>query len=307
MCGIILTNNQQFLTKKLFEQMNRGNKGAGFILHNSQPKKYKSANIYKAVYELSKIWTEKSICLFHHRIPTSTSNTNETAHPFSHPEYTDFYGMHNGIISNPNEVIPDKYKNTKWNVKNDSQAIIYEVIEAIINPDYNMRKSEGYASVLTYINGKIYVYRDSNQPDLYLYNDKNTGDFCISSEELQGSICTLIRSNTIFELVTDQNYNFVELKFIKIFTPPVSKYKFDYKSTGSSTTFLDEFDEEFEDVFETKKINGLDFYLYLDKYIETEEYEQILDEYGEFFDSSEIFDTYGLTKKQAKNYNTMIF
>jgi predicted glutamine amidotransferase len=224
MCGIILSNSKKLLTTKLYQQQHRGSKGAGFM---AQKKIFKSSNIYEVVSKLPK----KGIVAFHHRIPTSTTNTDETAHPFQHPVHKGWWGMHNGVIYNPEKVLQKMSKDYRsWWTGNDSEAITIEVINAIIK-NGGKRKSDGYASVIIYDSNKDdwYLYRDSNQPDLY-YQETEDG-FIVSSESLDfGSKAFQVSANKVIKLSVFDGKLVMEELFK--FAPPKGEIRHNYSLTG---------------------------------------------------------------------------
>lgn len=163
MCGIIWTKmrNDKPAIKKLRKlyhaQKHRGQLGFGYV------------EIGKKVGELNRTCYEEEIfktlsksksneVLFHHRFPTSTPNTPNTAHPIpvdnAKLKYG-YYGVHNGVISNPSELKKahekDGYEYTtelrvgvyaedekmfyddtrKGMIFNDSEALIVDLTQAI--------------------------------------------------------------------------------------------------------------------------------------------------------------------------------
>lgn len=113
MCGIIaiIQKNGKPAVKKLRkayqQQKSRGSEGFGFIaIQNGTLQHFTRKRFEKEIFkELSPI--RATDLLFHHRQPTSTQNTENTAHPIpvSHPslEY-DYYVVHNGVITNDKEL-----------------------------------------------------------------------------------------------------------------------------------------------------------------------------------------------------------
>jgi glutamine phosphoribosylpyrophosphate amidotransferase len=300
MCGIILTNSKTLLTTKLYEQIHRGTKGAGFM---TSKEVMKSKNIFEVVTNLP----DEGIIAFHHRIPTSTSNTDDTAHPFESPNHKGWWGMHNGVIYNPQDVIPNDLKNTNWWVGNDSQAIVWEAINAIVN-NYNgntiiERKSYGYASLFIMSpDGQFYCYRDQNQPDLFLSISQDK--FIISSEEMNGKEFMLIPKNTFYKISP-----FGELEEMFTWNTPEqdNQIDIDYSLTGgkkkqvtynyANYNYFGETNSVIETEFEniTKGLNShlIDEWLMLEwkgKYIEEEVLLEVVES------------GYIKTNKEAKEY-----
>ena len=164
MCGIIWVKqrNEKPAVKKLRKlyhaQKHRGQLGFGYV----EIGKDKVGELARTRYEeeifktLSKS-TAREV-LFHHRFPTSTPNTPNTAHPIpvdnTKLKYG-YYGVHNGIITNPGDLKKahekEGYEYTtelrvgvysesermfyddtkKDNVFNDSEAFIIDLAQAI--------------------------------------------------------------------------------------------------------------------------------------------------------------------------------
>ena len=154
MCGIIYYKsfsgrpvNRQVL-KHYIRQKGRGHEGFGFIgisqkrLRICRAKEERGIRYYLKRYPFSEI-------LFHHRLPTSTSNTIQTTHPIvvSQPIYRrKYYLVHNGIIYNDAELkmkheeMGINYITPQWSEHrslwgndeeryefNDSEALAHEV------------------------------------------------------------------------------------------------------------------------------------------------------------------------------------
>ncbi|MFC1713548.1 hypothetical protein ACFL6S_07770 [Candidatus Poribacteria bacterium] len=154
MCGIIYyksftgkTVNRQVL-KHYLKQKGRGYKGFGFVsisrkrILTCRATKENGIRFYLKRYPLAEI-------LFHHRLPTSTTNTIRTTHPIaiSQPVYRHkYYLIHNGIIQNASElkvkheVMGIDYVTPQWSEYsnfwgsaeeryefNDSEALAHEV------------------------------------------------------------------------------------------------------------------------------------------------------------------------------------
>jgi len=96
--------SQEFILDQFDEQHNRGSKGFGLIKIDKNSLKIKRATQeMKALIDVSR--AEAQALFFHHRLPTSTENTQDQTHPIkvSHAELSgDWYVQHNGVISNDN-------------------------------------------------------------------------------------------------------------------------------------------------------------------------------------------------------------
>lgn len=234
MCGIFTTNKKSLALEQLTNQLHRGTEGAGYIFTNSQNQTTnKGSNLWDILAELTTIWQGPGYCVFHHRIPTSTANTPATAHPFTHPILEAWQGVHNGIISNPGKVLSELYpKEAKspWNVGNDSQAIITEVIDSI-TMGKRQALSSGYASVLvTNQNGELFIYRDQNQPDLFLTLFED-GGWIVSSEPYNED-SEEVEDDVIHQVKMGQDFTFDSFEYVNDFCLASQKQIFDYSQTG---------------------------------------------------------------------------
>jgi glutamine phosphoribosylpyrophosphate amidotransferase len=251
MCGIILTNSKKLLTTQLYAQQQRGLRGAGYITKNTTDK---TDNIFDLLTNLPAI-NKNNLIAFHHRIPTSTSNTIETAHPFSLPGDQDFQGIHNGIIYNPLEVLPPKVQKSDWFVGNDSQAIIYELLTALKQSKTKIqRKSQGYAScVLRDNKGVFYIYKDENQQDFFY---TKIDDFWIISSLKYNQNSKTIPSNLIIKV----SNNGTLTKFCKVIMPKIKSIEFDYEATsGMKSNLFDFYNGKYSLISSSPKFTYTDF------------------------------------------------
>lgn len=113
MCGIVWARqrNGKSVTKRLRKlyhaQSGRGTQGFGFVevSKSGVGRLYRTQEEHQIMSLLSK--SSASEILFHHRFPTSTPNTAESAHPIpvSHKSLRyDYLGVHNGVVSNTEEL-----------------------------------------------------------------------------------------------------------------------------------------------------------------------------------------------------------
>ncbi len=157
------------LRKAYHNQSTRGTQGFGYIdIANGIVGDLKRAQEEKDIFaELSP--NRSPEILFHHRFPTSTPNTVETAHPIpvSNPKLQyDYVVVHNGVISNDG-ILKTKfekegyvfttelmegyfkdgifyYKTPKKSVFNDSEALAIDLAIAI---EEGKDKTEAYGSI----------------------------------------------------------------------------------------------------------------------------------------------------------------
>lgn len=121
MCGIVYYHNKNVhsvvkpLLKRFRAQRTRGTQGFGFVSLSLEDRKLtayqRRADEKEITKELEELRDNKELksnaILFHHRMPTSTPNLAECAHPFvvKHAELEDIYFVvHNGVISNDDDM-----------------------------------------------------------------------------------------------------------------------------------------------------------------------------------------------------------
>lgn len=114
MCGIGLVKRNDGhsplkpLLQRYEEQKTRGTQGFGFVaVKNGIVVGYERSTTEEEIIEKLSKYSDSDEILFHHRLPTSTGNYEETAHPIkvSNPSLKyDYYVVHNGVIRNPDEL-----------------------------------------------------------------------------------------------------------------------------------------------------------------------------------------------------------
>ena len=165
MCGIVYCKRfdgqpvDKFVRGIYFNQKERGIRGYGFLSVDKM--KYNRAKWEQEIFHDMK-GIKSSEILFHHRSPTSTKNSEMTAHPIftDDPVYQyNYYMVHNGIIYNHRE-LKKKHENDFGirystreiqdgvEVHNDSEALMHELILSIEGRDNKTPKNiEAYGSV----------------------------------------------------------------------------------------------------------------------------------------------------------------
>jgi glucosamine 6-phosphate synthetase-like amidotransferase/phosphosugar isomerase protein len=115
MCGIIASIHRskednefqkEFLLEQYDEQSHRGSRGFGLIEADEKGVLvHRSKSELKTVYDIMR--AKKNMLVFHHRLPTSTTNEKDQTHPIyiTNGELKhDWLVIHNGVISNANEL-----------------------------------------------------------------------------------------------------------------------------------------------------------------------------------------------------------
>ena len=219
MCGIIYIKGKKDVRQSIYEQYtrqkSRGSEGFGFIAINDVASLVRTEKEKDIFQEMKKTPTREM--LFHHRMPTSTPNFAEVAHPIKvsndNLEY-DYFVVHNGIITNDNEMkkkheaIGFKYNTeiikqylTSGNTYesrsfNDSEALAIEVALAIENrqADIQAKGSSAFIALQTdKLSRPIALYYGRNEGNpLILSKSKNK--LMLSSEGLG----ELIKSHILY-------------------------------------------------------------------------------------------------------------
>lgn len=160
MCGIIAViakrgdkeKAREAMMNQFENQHNRG--GRGFGLVELTPKGFRVRKATEPIKALLDVrMSDAGILLFHHRAPTSTDNTLQTAHPIlvSHAELSgDWYVEHNGVIRNCDEL----------KKKHEALGYVYNTVETktySMNNHYSKyNDSEAFAiELVRYLEGLI--------------------------------------------------------------------------------------------------------------------------------------------------------
>lgn len=195
MCGIVYGHSikkrpvNNFILDQFDAQRQRGTQGFG--LFDGQEN-----NIVRATTE-NKIldWLckyDSNLILFHHRMPTSTSNTKKTAHPFATKKYfgdNQYIMVHNGILSNhrdlkeKHEKLGIKYSSVQDDGFNDSEALLWDLALYLEGKQsgLHMKGDAAFICIKLVKNklDKMYFARNSYRP---LNMKREDGDFALSSE-----------------------------------------------------------------------------------------------------------------------------
>lgn len=171
MCGIAYAKRfdnepaNNIIKSLYFDQKTRGKEGFGFLTIGDKVVYNRTKWEHEILGLMSK--NKGSEILFHHRNPTSTANTIETAHPILADQDIykyNYYLTHNGIINNAMELyyyhkhqFGLKYATDTGNAKlaefNDSEALLHELALFIENkkdkPDFRATGSMAFILVQT--------------------------------------------------------------------------------------------------------------------------------------------------------------
>lgn len=209
MCGIIGTiissNAKEQLHKLesyLYNQQNRGLKGLGFVnCRNFQ--RIRGETILDVMgwraYKFYNGVKMGDAVFLHHRLPTTSKNTEKAAHPFINEDKT-IVLMHNGTITNADEikeklvkkghVFESEEKQDNKLVYTDSEVILHQLEENLKKNDGDIKSSFG--DLLDQLTGgfAIAVYFKELKGEIFLFSKTNpitvsvgeNGEFYFSSE-----------------------------------------------------------------------------------------------------------------------------
>lgn len=229
MCGIAFAYNSEKhsvngLIENIYDaQKSRGQKGFGFV--EVLDDKISHHTFVREKEMLDKLKESKSNhILFHHRIPTSTSNNVNSNHPiFSDWEgyKHNYYLIHNGHISNADELRKEhekygiKYNTDESNKFTDSEALLHEVALVVeeINEPKEFSAEGGMAFIMIQTDKEnnpvaLYYGRNYSNPML-LQQTENV--FVLRSECATGAIVDankLFRYDYTTKAITEQDIKF---------------------------------------------------------------------------------------------------
>ncbi len=203
MCGIIFVHGKtseqaKALARHQFKsQITRGQQGFGIVevrRNVTRPRIRRALYTKPALEELDKVRSEG--VMFHHRIPTSTTNTIQATHPFRVTQAgRKIFLIHNGVITNEDDILkklnitPEKLRSysEKTDAKgkvtytyNDSEALACDFLDALITGRKELY-AEGSAAIIAYepaLNG-VWLYRNDGNP---LKVSQGGGVFMAASE-----------------------------------------------------------------------------------------------------------------------------
>lgn len=245
MCGIIYSsqfngvNANRRIKKLYFKQKTRGKEGFGFI--NIDTMAYHRAKYEDEILGLMKKNKGKTI-LFHHRNPTSTWNSVETAHPILADDNLykhRYYLVHNGKINNNTELkkvhekdfaikyktyYEFKYGDKSWFSFNDSESLLHE-LAMYIEGTKKKKKLEAYGNMAFMLlqadkdNKPLNLYfgRNYRNPLKIIHNEK---ELTISSEG-DGE---LVDANKLFKFNYDTGLTTYETLDFKVAESDSTEY-----------------------------------------------------------------------------------
>jgi hypothetical protein len=221
MCGIIgfkvgnnlRVNKLRKRIRNIYEnQKSRGTQGGGVYIQRSSDDEiiynyYRSENPEDALQVLFKdlndgLLKKDDLVLFHHRIPTCTSNKAEFNHPLRTGSVT---VVHNGWISNATELSKnyvqeittwekEKYKNSNYDTFTDSELISIILNEELARDEYKVTpesirnaievlctKIKGNLAIAFTVDGDDRIWLFKTTHPIVTYDDKH-GNHYFSSE-----------------------------------------------------------------------------------------------------------------------------
>lgn len=206
MCGIVYAHDfkghpvNNGILNVFDAQRKRGTQGFG-LFDGQYGNIIKSTTEDKILNWLCKY--ESSLILFHHRYPTSTENTKNTAHPFTTKKYfgdNEYILVHNGHITNSwglrndHEELGIEYQSVQEKKFNDSEALLWDVALYLEGKQEGLKTVGGVAFIcLKLVKGKLdKMYFGRNTNPLKLLRTKQ--GILLSSE----GYGELIESDTLY-------------------------------------------------------------------------------------------------------------
>lgn len=202
---------REAMLEQFENQHSRGTRGFGLVEVNTKNVRVRRAT-EGTLALLNVVRSEAPILLFHHRIPTSTDNTLQTAHPIkvSHSELNgDWYIMHNGVVGNCDELkkahealgyvyttqVKEQYhyQNSSWEKFNDSEALAIELVR------YMEGKTEevSWRGSAAFIGVK--VNKKTGKPSLIIYGRGDTNPLQMKETEDNLIIASEIPGENVFD------------------------------------------------------------------------------------------------------------
>jgi len=231
MCGIIYYKSfhpgktvNSLVIRHYLMQKERGHEGFGFvgIANNKIITCRATAEIgivsYLNKYPLTEI-------LFHHRMPTSTTNTIRTTHPIviSHPIYRHrYYFVHNGIIGNDTEL---KAKHESMGIRyTTTQLSEYSDFLGKVEKRYEFNDSESLAHEMALFleNRHRKIEAKGDTAFICLVTDRDNNVLKLHFARNYGSPLGMKRTSDYLMIASDG----VSDKDI----PPCQLYSYDYKA-----------------------------------------------------------------------------
>lgn len=270
MCGIVYYKSfiKEDVTanviSRYYQQRTRGTEGFGFYLpqidrltHNTHENR---------ILELLRS-SEASEILYHHRMPTSTSNVHNSCHPFSTGRFFkhNYVMAHNGIIYNDFELSEDhssqgiQYISAQVDGKfNDSEALLYDVA-LYLEGRQSQLNVKGSVAFVTIENDNrnrplnLHFARNESSP---LYLEFTPEGLNLASETRLESDATMIMPNYLYTL----NYRTKKLtvKPLKISEYPYAAQSLAQTYDGYSDPWKPESQYETHEAYKTKKFNRKD-------------------------------------------------
>ncbi len=208
MCGIIYVRRNdnhspiRALKKRYEYQKSRGQQGFGFVAVDKDRNiiGYERSRYFYEIEKLLENYHNSKEILFHHRLPTSTPNTPETAHPIFVSNKIlkyDYYVVHNGVIRNATEL----------RSKHEALGLEYNTIAEEISYVYTPKKHKGKSKEIRYEEKITSKFNDSESLaiELALCHEN-----IIDEERTEGSAAWVMfvidkKTNKVIELKYGRN------------------------------------------------------------------------------------------------------
>lgn len=265
MCGIVYYknfNNQSVVTSvinRYFKQRERGLDGFGFYIpqmdrltHNTREQR---------ILHLLAKGPAASEVLYHHRMPTSTANVRNAAHPFStkHNFKNQYVFVHNGVIYNPSELHAiheqiglDYVSEQSDGSFNDSESLMYDLALYLEGRQTGLKAQGSIAFVMIKRDpeGKatnLYFGRNIGSP---LWMSKTDSELSLASETTKGDKAIKVEPNQLYD------FNYATRALTKTYlyipnysyTPGLGGHWWDQESKSYISEYSDE--DNFSEVYE---------------------------------------------------------
>lgn len=275
MCGICFIKRidgkpaSKLVERRYQNQKERGSEGFGYVsIKNGHVENYRRCETEKGIIKRLEAENAEEV-LFHHRFPTSTPNFKQSAHPIKVSNAIlkyDYYFVHNGIISNDDELkekhnrlgfkytteIEQKYRSegntifqtTMWN---DSESL---AIEFALDIEHGKNGIETVKGSIAFIALQV---DKKTKKIVRMFYGRNAGN-PLKQEVIKDQFIALTSDGYGSDININRLYS-VDYADNKVEDVPymVGKYAFNY--TGYNYSRYDDYDDERHEAYyqNTKK------------------------------------------------------